>query len=324
MSNQEQPNIPQGFAVISDQKPFRIEEAEGFVRLYLHGTFESVEDNSKLITEIHAQSEVYNIIEVWVSSDGGYVTLLNEIIEALKRFQTVVTVCNSSASSAGAMIWGLGHLRVVSPFALMLWHRESYGFFGKTNQHEDQLEQQKKVFPLLMDYCVGDILSEEEIEKAKYTEIHKTGQELIESGHALSFEDYRNRMDQSMSGRFSDVGTLFYDSVRQSMVLADDAGNVRTVGDINTSPYKYSFFDIGMSNTVRLTIPDEETGEENTVTMSVEEFDDLDDQYIEIFEEIHGDSEEDDTDFGEEDLEELERFAVDDLSEETTQEEDQK
>lgn len=205
---------PQGIAILADQKPFRIEETDGFVRLYLHGEFDHVEDNSKLISELHDHANTHNIIEVWISSNGGFVTMMNEIIEALKLYQTVVTICNSTASSAGAMIWGTGHVRVVSGFSQLMWHRESYGFYGKTSQHEDQLEHQKKVFPIMMKYCVGDILSDEEILKAEYTEVHKTGQELIDNGHAISFEEYKRRMDSSMKGRFAEVGMVYVDTIK--------------------------------------------------------------------------------------------------------------
>lgn len=277
-------NQQAGIAVVSGPSPFRIEEDGGMVKLTLHGLFDSVEENTRLISEIHAYADKYNIIEVWISSDGGMFTMLNEIIEALKQYQTVVTICNSTASSAGAMVWGLGHMRVVSPFTQLLWHRESYGFFGKTDQHEDQLEMNKKVFPILMNYCVGDILTPEEIDKARYTEIHKTGQEMIESGHAISFEDYRERMNQSMNGRFVEVGTVFYDQVRGCMVLSTDDGDARTVGDLTLSPYKYSFFDSSISNTVRVTHDaDEEDDVIETEIYPEELFNDLDCEFLETF-----------------------------------------
>lgn len=277
-------NQSAGIAVINRLSPFRIEEDGGMVRLTLHGLFDSVEENTKLVSEIHSYAEKYNIIEVWISSDGGMFTMLNEIIEALKQYQTIVTVCNSTASSAGAMVWGLGHLRVVSPFTQLLWHRESYGFFGKTDQHEDQLEMNKKVFPILMKYCVGGILTEEEIEKARYTEVHKTGQEMIEAGHAISYEDYKARMDQSTGGRFAEVGTVFYDQVRGCMVLSTDDGSARTVGDLSLSPYKYSFFDSSIGNTVRvLHDADEPDDEPETEIYSEELFNDLDCEFLETF-----------------------------------------
>ena len=283
-----QQNQPQGIAIVADQKPFRIEETDGFVRLYLHGDFDHVEDNSKLISDLHSFSEKYNIIEVWISSNGGFVTMMNEIIEALKLFQTVVTICNSTASSAGAMIWGTGNVRVVSGFSQLMWHRESYGFYGKTSQHEDQLEHQKKVFPIMMRYCVGDILTEDEIVKAEYTEIHKTGNELVECGHAILFEEYKKRMNDSMKGRFAEVGMVYVDTQKGNLVLSDDSGYVQSIGIMHTSPYKYSFFDLGMSNVVRIALEDEEGKEQQEVEVSKEEFDNINTEYLSIFDEEDG------------------------------------
>lgn len=285
-------NQPQTVALISEQKPFRIEEIDGFVKLYLHGDFDHVEDNSKLISDLHKFSEKYHIIEVWISSNGGFVTMMNEIIEALKLYQTVVTICNSTASSAGAMIWGTGHIRVVSEFSQLMWHRESYGFYGKTSQHEDQLEHQKKVFPIMMNYCVGDILTEDEIKKAEYTEIHKTGQELVDSGHAIPFEEYKNRMDSSTQGRFTEVGVVYVDTQKGNLVLSDNTGFVKTIGIMHTSPFKYSFFDLGMSNNIRM-ILESDDDEEIKSEMSEGEFLEINQQYLDVFDEDENNTEED-------------------------------
>ncbi len=275
MTKPAKSNSP-GVAVIQQTKPFRLEESDGIARLFLHGKFESVEDNTKLVSDLHDISKKFNIIEVWVSSDGGYVTILTEIIEALRNFKTVVTICNSSASSAGAMIWSLGDIRVVSPFSQLMWHRESYGYYGKTNQHEDVLESQKKVFPILMEYCVGDILTQEEKDKAMYTEIHKSGKEMIESGFAIEYQDYQQRVHEADHGRFSQIGIMYYDNLRQVTMMSTPDGMVSIVGAIDTSPYRASFYDIGVADNIRVELPNHD----DMMILSAEEYCDMEQKYF--------------------------------------------
>lgn len=296
-------NIPNGAFVVNEPQPFRIEEADGIVRLYLHGNFKSVEENTKLVSELHSLATKFNIVEVWVSSDGGYVTILTEILEALRQFDTVVTICNSAASSAGAMIWSLGNIRVTSPFAQFMWHRESYGYYGKTNQHEDVLENQKKVFPVLMDYCVGDILTQEEKDKAMYTEVHKSGQELIDGGFAMTFETYNDRIKSCMQDRFREVGTVYYDNDRGTYVIADDDGYFNTVGMLNTSDYRANMFDVGVGDHIRV------QAEDGVTVFSAEEFNQLEEGYfLDVAEETGL----------------LDEESEEDLDDETTEEEEEK
>lgn len=234
------------------ERPFRLEEKGTHIKLTLHGFFTAIEENTKIIEDLYEASNQYSSVEVWVNSDGGTVGLLIEILEALKQFETVVTISNASAFSAGAMIWAFGDIRVTSPYATIGFHRESYGFYGKTDQHSDLLEHQKKIYPILLEETCGHILTDEQKEKARVTELYFTGKDMIDGDLAISYDSYKQG-DNILGYRLNPIGTVFSDNEKNTLIMVDEHGLARHISDIeNHSPYQFMLYDYIVSNEVRV------------------------------------------------------------------------
>lgn len=290
--NNEQPaTLP--LSSLMGESPFRLEDKGSYLKLTLHGFFSSVDENTKIVEDLYEASSHHNSVEVWINSEGGQVSLLIEIIEALKQFETVVTICNSSAFSAGAMLWSFGDIRVSSPYATIGFHRESYGFYGKTDQHSDLLDHQKKIYPILLEETCGHILSESEKEKARMTELYFTGKDMIDGKHAISYDDYRN-CDGNIGSRLSPLGTVFVDQERGTLIMVDEMGRGRHISAIQEqSPYEFMLYDYILSNKVRVLYDHNE----EFVREDKDDFDETVERFYQMLE----DSEEDDQESSEED-----------------------
>lgn len=163
------------------------------VELHLRGEFTGPESNTQELAELYQLSEMYPTLLVYVNSIGGRVDTLTEIINVSKKFDVVITVCNGQASSAGFMIWCTGDIRVTDELAEHMFHREGWGMGGKTDQILDRAEFAKRHFERIVHEWCGDVVDEEQLEKARTTEVWISGHELIEQGKAISWEQFYQR-----------------------------------------------------------------------------------------------------------------------------------
>lgn len=163
------------------------------IEVHLRGEFSGPEQNSQELSELYQLSEMYPTVIFYINSVGGRVDTLTEIINVAKKFDFVITICNGQASSAGFMLWCIGNVRVVDDLAEMMFHREGWGMGGKTDQILDRAEFAKRHFERIMHEWCGDVVSTEEMEKARTTEVWISGHELIEREKAISWQQFHER-----------------------------------------------------------------------------------------------------------------------------------
>ena len=179
--------------VLSMIRPFMSvvkNDSHGRVELHLRGEFGSPQASTLELTELTNLSEVYPTCVVYINSIGGRVDLLREIVAILEKFQNIITVVTSNANSAGLMLWGIGDLRVVCPHAELMAHREMSGYMDKTDAFIGRGEFLKRRFELMFNDMCGGILTDEEIDKARFTEVWLLGQDMIDRGVAISWEQF--------------------------------------------------------------------------------------------------------------------------------------
>lgn len=177
----EMPTLKPKFITIV-KKDFRVE-------VHLRGEFPSSEECTKELLELYELSDSYETVVVFISSPGGAAHFAVELISVLGKFKNVITIAAGMIASAGFLIWGVGDLRVVQKHTWIMIHRESYIHIGQTDTHLDLGNYNQDVYSrLLSDAC--SFLTDEEIEKAKRSDVYITSENLIERGHAISWEEF--------------------------------------------------------------------------------------------------------------------------------------
>lgn len=168
------------------------------VDIHVRGSFDSPQDSTKDLTELYDLSETYNTACIYINSEGGRIDTLMELVNVLGKFDSVITVVTSNASSAAFMLWSIGDVRVVCPSAELMVHRETSGYIDKTYPMHDRVTFLKRRFDkLFVDLC-NDILTEEELEEAKRGELWFLGEDFIERGNAISWETFIERDQQNV------------------------------------------------------------------------------------------------------------------------------
>lgn len=168
-------------------------DAHDRVEVHLRGTFDSPQECTSELTELHQLAEMYPTALVYIGSRGGQIDMLMELAGALERFDNLITVSLAEASSAGFMLWCLGDVRVVSPTAEMMVHRETSGYANKTDLVLERFEFLKRRFEAIFEQMCGHILDEEEMEKARRSEVWFIGQDFIDRGKAISWDQFHVR-----------------------------------------------------------------------------------------------------------------------------------
>ena len=261
-------DIPKGFHILDNDS--------GVARIMLKGPFLPPILISEFLSQLHVISEKCPVAEVHINSEGGDLNVTVEILECLKRFDTVVTIAYGQASSAGAMVWSSGHIRVISPYSSIMYHRESYGFYGKTAQHAEVASHNESLYAEFLEECAGDILSESQIIEATKTEVFIGGKELIESGKAISLSQYREREDGQLT---TTLGFIMLDENNRQWVVNDGIATCPESGD------QFMMMDIMLNvpNPRQVNVGNEETLEEE---LSPEELTEMIEQYRAIADEM--------------------------------------
>jgi ATP-dependent protease ClpP protease subunit len=173
-----------------DQGKFiSIIENGGRVEVYVRGS--PMESTRELIA-LQQASENFDTAIVWINSPGGDVSLLVELMNILKNFNNLVTIGTGQIASAGAMLWCIGDVRVLMDYTDFMIHRESYYYgYAKTQEHLEHASHTNRLYTKMIVQLFGGILTEEEIEKAKLTEVFFVPDELIERGVAISYEQFK-------------------------------------------------------------------------------------------------------------------------------------
>ena len=209
-----------------------VNENKQRVELSVRGVFPDVNEIADELVQLTSLSEQYDTIAVTINSPGGCVESLSDILSIVRKFDTIITIGGGQICSAGFLLWAAGHVRVIKEYTTIMAHRESYGYTGKTNQHMDVSKHWENVGNRLLVDFLGGILTTEELEKSKYTEVFFTDQDMIERNAAITWKQFIER--DSMMLDFTTVmhfGGNDY-AVRNDNTVVDSAGNVYKISDL--------------------------------------------------------------------------------------------
>ena len=203
------------------------------VEVSIRGSLLEVAEYSREIQMIYDLSKTYNQVVVSINSPGGSLMTCIDLIAALKSYDVCTTIAIGEAASAGFILWSIGDIRVVDKYTLLMSHRESYSMFGsKTREHLILAQVTNKVYERLYSDTADKLLTQEDIEQSKVTEVWIDGQYMIERGYAISMEDY-NKPKRSV-----EVDSLFKvtdstNDVEYTFIFDEDIDKFVLVSEIN-------------------------------------------------------------------------------------------
>lgn len=161
------------------------------VEMHLRGAILPPEDIEGLLTSLYQVSDSYDTIMVYLNTPGGSLYSLVEIMAALQKFKTIITVACGTSASAGFLLWCSGNIRVVQPYASLMCHREVYNTgMMKTSQHLDLVNHANDTYAGMTDKLCAGILTPEEMQKSTITEVFLSGDQMIERGKAISWAQF--------------------------------------------------------------------------------------------------------------------------------------
>lgn len=171
------------FNVVKNENHNRIE-------IFIRGPVPSIEEVGDQMTAIYHLSSEYDTCLIFLNTPGGSIATLVEFLNVINKFKKVITIASGEVYSAGFIIWVVGDIRVTQKYTSFMCHRESYGYGGKTDQQLDMANHSNKIYSTMYKDVLSEILTEEEVEKTKYTEIYFTDEDMIERGIAVSWERF--------------------------------------------------------------------------------------------------------------------------------------
>lgn len=242
--------ISRGFHILES-------DTTGIAKVMLKGQFLPPILIAEFLSQLQTISEKCPIAEVHINSEGGDLNVTVEVLECLKKFDTVITIAYGQASSAGAMVWASGHIRVISPFSSIMFHRESYGYYGKTAQHAEVAAHNESLYADFLEDCAGDILSDDQIIEATKSEVFIGGKELIATGRAISLDHYRAREDGQ---KITTLGYVMVDENNDQWIVNDGIATCPESGE------QFMVMDIMLNapSPRRVNVDEEEPAEEPT------------------------------------------------------------
>lgn len=171
-------------------------EERSRVEVHVKGQFDAPRNNVYEIGALYDLSDTYETVVVYINSEGGRIDMLNELVAVIRKFKVVVTVGSGVINSAAFMLWTIGDIRVVQDYSIFMAHRESYHMSGKTQQHVELANFNQRIFSKMVDKFFENVLTSDELEKIKHTEIFFSGEDLIERGCAIHWDDFVEGADR--------------------------------------------------------------------------------------------------------------------------------
>jgi len=171
----------------------RADDAMMRVSVHIRGEFPDPASISEELAMLYALSSEYQSIVIFINSPGGRVDSLAEILNVFELYESVITVGTGVVGSAAFNLWASGDIRVVQKYASMMAHRESYAIHVKTDQQKDYAEHASAVYGKLHSDLLSCILTEDELEFSKRSEVFLSTEELISRGVAISWENFVER-----------------------------------------------------------------------------------------------------------------------------------
>lgn len=186
MSEELQMMIPQNkFMLITEN------QEAGRIEVHLRGEFPDSVDVGREMIGLYNLAEQYSQLVVYINSVGGHLSLCVELLSLFKKFDKVITVGAGIVASAGFLVWCAGDVRVVQSHTSFMAHRETWGSIGKTQTMLDYAEHNDKIYTKMAYEVCQDILTEEEYQRSKTTEVWLTPDELIDERNvAIWWDDF--------------------------------------------------------------------------------------------------------------------------------------
>lgn len=163
----------------------------GRVEVHLRGEFPDSSDVGREMVGLYNLAEEYSQLVVYINSVGGHLSLCVELLSLFDKFDKVITVGAGIVASAGFLVWCAGDVRVVQSHTSFMAHRESWGSMGKTQTILDYAEHNDKIYTKMAHDVCQNILTEDEYQRSKTTEVFLTPDELVENrGVAIWWDDF--------------------------------------------------------------------------------------------------------------------------------------
>ena len=201
MGNEQQSNLINGLCLDGElkylQSPICFKDCDDHYELIYTGEFESVGKDSIAVMQVmqdlmNGDKDVE--LHILINSIGGDVENLSMVLQQVLQYNHRVTVCCGAAMSAGFLLWACGHEKYVSPYGELMYHTVYSGYEGKGielsayGKHIETLTQK-----LIDAVDISSLISKEDMEKGKNTEVWYIGEDFIKSGKALDYSEYANR-----------------------------------------------------------------------------------------------------------------------------------
>jgi ATP-dependent protease ClpP protease subunit len=162
------------------------------VEISIFGELEEPVEYAHELVMLNDLSKRYPICYVYINTPGGSLMTCLQLMSYIKNFSHVVTIATGEAASAGFILWSLGDVRVADSYTSFMAHRESFGSYGKTQQHLNISHASERLYTELYRDTVDKFLTEDEVRDSKVTEVWLTADDLINRGHAISMQTFTN------------------------------------------------------------------------------------------------------------------------------------
>ena len=178
-------------------QPVVFRDCDDHYELIYTGEFEDVGRDSIAVTKLIQDLKDGNKdveLHILINSIGGSVDNLSFVLQQVLQDRHRVTVCCGSALSAGFILWACGHERYVSPYSELMYHTIYSGYEGKGTELASYGAHVERLTDELMDAVGMDsLISEEDMQKGKSTEVWYLGKDFIDSGKAKDYSEYAKR-----------------------------------------------------------------------------------------------------------------------------------
>lgn len=224
-SNEERnaPIDPSDFILVS------VNESKSRVEVHIRGEILSPQYATKQLGTLYELSERYDTVLYYINTPGGVLSTLTEFLSVNQKFKTVITVGCGCVASAGFSLWASGDIRVTQSNTIFMCHRESFVFAGKTPQHLEIATFNDQLFSVLSQELFGDILTEQEIEKSKTTEVYVSDKELIRRNTCIDWKKFITRDNLSIqSWTQIEIDNEVYDLDGDICIAADGSKHLYT------------------------------------------------------------------------------------------------
>lgn len=178
-------------------QPVMFRDCDDHYELIYTGEFEDVGRDSiavtKLIQDLKDGDKGMEL-HILINSIGGSVDNLSFVLQQVLEYHHRVTICCGSALSAGFILWACGHERYVSPYSELMYHTIYSGYEGKGTELTSYGNHVERLTMELMEaVSMKDIISKDDMERGKSTEVWYLGKDFIESGKAKDYSEYASR-----------------------------------------------------------------------------------------------------------------------------------